>query len=252
MKRNLKIEGIIVRNYRIQDYHKGTVIYSPDAGIIHAVAFGGYKGKSRLGPSVQPLTRGVFEIYHDPVKNSNKIAEYEPHNMYEEIKKDLKKYFTAVTWLEIALKAHGGGEGCTDLYKLLSLSLDYLEKLSAVFDDRIMIQFLLRCINILGGSMATNECGICGRETADSDLLFYNDAGSCFACSDCSAAGMSQVSAGIRKYIEYSLNNDFMPSLNAGMEINLLKYLKSLLYSIIQQYLENNLSTLQTGKDCLI
>jgi len=252
MKRNLKIEGIIVKNYRIQDYHKGTVIYSPEAGIIHAVAFGGYKGKSKLGPSVQPLTRGIFEIYHDPVKNMNKIAEYELQKMYENIKKDLKKYFTALTWLEITLKAHGGGEGCAELYKLLSESLDFLEKLPPLYDDRIMIQFLLRSINILGGSLLTSECGICGRETAASDQLYYNASGSCFVCNDCTPPGMLKISSGIRKYMEYSLNNDLMPSLNAGIEINLLKYLKSLLYSIIQQYLEDNLTTLQTGKDCLI
>ena len=253
MKRNLKLEGIIIRNYRIQDYHKGTIIISPDIGIFHAVAYGGYKGKSKLGPSVQPLCKGKLDIYQDPVKKSNKILEYEPFAVYENVKNDLKKYFTALSWLEITVKSHGGGESTRDFYNLLSASLDTLEKIHEILLDRLSVQFLLRAAILLGGNLNPSECGLCGSKiTCDiEEPLYYSKTESCFTCSRCFSPNSEQIAAGLKKYIEYSLKNSLEVSLNAGIENNLLKYLKSLLYSIIQEYLEENLLTLKAGKDYL-
>ncbi len=252
MKRNLKLEGIIIRNYRIQDYHKGTFIFSPGTGIFQAIAYGGYKGKSKLGPSVQPLCKGKFDIYQDPVKKSNKIVEYEPYAIYENIKNNLKKYFTALSWLEITVKSHGGGESLSDFYYLLSSSLDALETIPEASADRLTVQFLLRAAILLGGNLNPSECGLCGRKIPDEEVLYYNKTDSCFTCSRCSSLNMAQIAAAARKYIEYSLKNSLEVSLNAGIENNLLKNLKTLLYSIIQEYLEENLLTLQTGKDYLL
>ena len=253
MKRNRKLEGIVIRNYRIQDYHKGTVIISPDIGIFNAIAYGGYKGKSKLGPSVQPLCKGKFDIYQDPVKKSNKILEYEPFAVYENIKNDLKKYFTALSWLEITVKSHGGGESTADFYSLLSTSLDTLEQISETLMDRLTVQFLLRAAILLGGNLNPSECGLCGDKINGDDTkpLYYSKTDSCFTCSRCFTPHSEQIAAGVKKYLEYSLKNSLEISLNAGIEINLLKYLKSLLYGIIQEYLEENLLTLKTGKDYL-
>jgi len=252
MKRNLKMEGIVIRNYRVQDYHKGTVIISPDKGIFHAIAYGGYKGKSKLGPSVQPLCKGKFDIYQDPVKKSNKILEYEPYAIYENVKNDLKKYFTALTWLEITVKSHGGGESTSDFYHLLSASLDALEQIPEILQDRLSVQFLLRAAILLGGNLNPSECGLCGKKISAEDTLYYSKAESCFACSRCFNLNSSQIAAGLKKYLEYSLKNSLEISLNAGIENNLLKYFKSLLYTIIQEYLEENLLTLQAGKDYIV
>ena len=251
MKRNLKLEGIVIRNYRIQDYHKGAVIISPDIGIFHAIAYGGYKGKSKLGPSVQPLCKGKFDIYQDPVKKSNKIVEYEPYAIYENIKNNLKKYFTALSWLEIAIKSHGGGESRSDFYYLLSTSLDALQLIPETLLDRLIVQFLFRATILLGGNLNPSECGLCSRDITPEQPLYYSKTDSAFTCGKCFSLHSAQIAAGLRKYIEYSLKNSLEISLNAGIENNLLKYFKSLLYSIIQEYLEGNLLTLQAGKDYL-
>jgi DNA repair protein RecO len=251
MKRNLKLEGIVIRNYRIQDYHKGVVIISPDIGIFHAIAYGGYKGKSKLGPSVQPLCKGKFDIYQDPVKKSNKILEYEPYAIYENTKKDLKKYFTALTWLEITVKSHGGGESTKDFYYLLSTSLDILEQIPEISLDRLTVQFLFRAAILLGGNLNPSECGLCSRKINHEEPLYYSRSDSCFACSSCSGLHSAQIATSLKKYLEYSFKNSLEISLNAGIENNLLKYCKSLLYSIIQEYIEENLLTLQAGKDYL-
>jgi hypothetical protein len=62
---------------------------------------------------------------------------------------------------------------------------------------------------------------------------------------------MVQIAAGIRKYSLYSFKNSIKTSLNAGIDNNLLKQFKTLLYSIIQEYLEDSLATLNTGREYL-
>ncbi len=253
MNRNLKIDGIVIRNYRIHDYHKGSVVFSPQKGIINTISYGGYKGKSKLGPAVQPLTRGHFDIYNDPLSRSIKIIDYAPEEFYDSIKNNLKKYYTALCWLEIAVKAHGGGEGTLELYQLLSSSLDLLEKCPSELDDKMMVQYLLRSTVLMGGNFIFDECGFCSRSIIDNETMFYNHHHSCFICTDCADLNNSRIKIvpGIRKYIAYSLKNEIGHSLKAGIENNLLKYLKSILYSIIQEYLEDSLSTLRTGKKYL-
>ncbi|MDX9800971.1 MAG: DNA repair protein RecO [Spirochaetia bacterium] len=254
MNRNLKIDGIVIRNYRIHDFHKGSVVFSPQRGIIHTISYGGYKGKSKLGPAVQPLTRGRFDIYQDHLGKSIKIIDYAPEELYDSLKSNLKKYFTALCWLEIAVKAHGGGEGCLELYHLLIESLDLLEKSHSEYDDRLMVQYLLRSTVLIGGNFISDECGSCSKKTKVNEVMFYNHYNNCFICSDCGGIKNSllEIVPGIRKYIEYSLKNEIELSLKAGIENNLLKYLKSILYSIIQEYLEDSLSTLRTGKEYLL
>ena len=252
MKRNIKLEGIILKNYRVGDYHKGAVIFTPTQGIIYAVAYGGYRPKSRLGPLVQPLTAGIFQIYSDPVKKSIKIMEYDPSHYYKSIKSNLEKYYSAILWFEIILKSHGGGESGTYLYDLLQTSLFHLEKHQAGSSGRIMIQFLLRSIVCLGGSIQIHNCGICGNRLQPGTDAYYSIRESCFVCSSCCTADMFVIVPGLRKYTEYTLSSGFENALNAGIDNNMLKYFKSLLYSIIQEYLESSLSVLQTGREFLI
>lgn len=227
MKRNLKIDGIVIRCYRIQEYHKGAVIFSPQSGIIHAIAYGGFKSKSKLGAVCQPLNRGFFEIYHDPVKNSNKISEYDPKWVYESVKSDLKKYFAATLWLEVAVKSQGGGEAKEELYQLISCCLNMLETAessqSSYNVSALMIQFLLRVLILLG-------CDIYNYMAVQREII---------------------LTTGTLKYVQYSLENKLETALNVVIDNCLLKQLKSLLYSILQDYLEDSLSSLKIGKDYL-
>ena len=78
MNRYTELDGIILKNTRIGEYHKGVKIFSPESGITEATAYGGYKPKSKIGPLVSPLACGHFVLYHTPKAKNPKIEDFSP------------------------------------------------------------------------------------------------------------------------------------------------------------------------------
>ena len=95
MNRNLKTRALVLKNYRIGDFHKGTVLLTGELGIIHAIAHGAFKGKSRLGNKTEVFNDLIAYLYHNPVKNSYKITDAECKNYFKGMKKDLRKVYAA-------------------------------------------------------------------------------------------------------------------------------------------------------------
>ena len=252
MKRHLKLQGIVINNYRIQDYNKGVKIFTPEKGIISAIAYGGFRPKSRLGSLLQPLTFGEFNIYHDPVKKSYKINDYEPYFDYINIKNNLKKYYSTLLWFEIILKSHGGGEACIDLFNLLHKSMNILDKCSDGKGERLMIQFLMRTIILFAGSFQLNECNNCGTILRNENSLYFSIRDLNFLCSDCLKSDCVSINYGTKKYIYYSVNQELEVSLNSGIDKTVQKELKQIFYSAIQEYIEDSLKTLNIAREFLI
>ncbi len=150
MNRYTELDGIILKNTRIGEYHKGVRIFSPDSGITEATAYGGYKPKSKIGPLVSPLACGHFVLYHSPSAKKPKIEDFSPVHTFISIQTDLKKYYTVLTWLEIIMRTHGGGSSSAEIYELLIESMKFLDSCP---DDQIIyinIEYLLRCLDLLG------------------------------------------------------------------------------------------------------
>jgi DNA repair protein RecO (recombination protein O) len=251
MKRQLKIKGFIFSTYRIQEYNRGVKLLFPELGIINAIAYGANRPKSRLASLLQSLTYGEFNIYHDPVKKIYRISDYEPLLDYSGIKEDLVKYYTALLWFEIILKSHGGGESQEDFFILLFESLTLLENCSSKKNDRLMIQFILRSIILYAGPFQLKECNNCGTIYKSGDNLYFSLRDLSFVCSNCSNNGNIIINPGAVKYIEYSSGENLEISLNSGIDDEMQLELKNILYRIIQEYLEEALVTLKSGKEFL-
>ena len=253
MKRHLKLDGIILNSWRIQEFNRGIKIFTPDNGIINAVAFGAFRPKSRLGSLLQPVTSGEFNLYHDPVKKMYKITDYEPFDEYTAIKGDLFKYYSCLLWFEIIMKSHAGGESGEALFRLLSDSMNILENSTGRDSaERLMMQFLLRTVIFFTGPFQLNECGNCGRIMKDSEEAFYSIRDLAFICSSCSNTENTVINPGIKKYIGYSVKQTLEVSIKSGIERGQQKELNSLLYSVVQEYIEEPLVTLKTGREFLL
>ncbi len=252
MNRHLKLSGIVISNYRIQDYNKGVKIFTPELGVFSSIAYGGYRPRSRLGSLLQPVTYGEFDIYHDPVKKIYKISDYEPLCDYLNIKNDLTKYYCILLWFEIILKSHSGGEARDEIYDLLHESMNLLEKCSDEKRERLMIQFLMRVIIFFGGPFQLNECCNCGTIIKNEDYLYYSIRDLGFLCRNCAKSDLLEINPGTRKYIDYSSGQKIEVSLNSGIEKNNQKELKIFLYRVIQEYLEDSLTTLNIGREFLV
>ncbi len=251
MKRHLKLKGIILSACRLQEFNRGIRIFIPEEGIINAIAFGAYRPKSRLGSLLQPVTYGEFDIYHDPVKKIYRITDYDPEHSFEKIKENLNKYYCALLWFEIIIKSHAGGESGTELFSLLEESLSILNNCPPETSERLMIQFLMRTVVIFAGPFQLNECSNCGTIHRDRDSVYFSFKDLYFVCRNCSNNENTSVNPGVRRYIDYSVKQKLEISLKSGIDEIHQKELKVLLYKIIEEYIEDSLVTLITGREFL-
>ncbi|MBO7517062.1 MAG: DNA repair protein RecO [Spirochaetia bacterium] len=150
MNRYTELDGIILKNSRIGEFHKGVRIFSPEYGITEATAYGGYKPKSKIGPLVSPLACGHFVLYHTPKAKNPKIEDFSPVHNFLSIQTDLQKYYKVLTWFEIIIRTHGGGSSSAEIYELLIESMKLLDSCAEDQIVLINIEYLLRCLDLLG------------------------------------------------------------------------------------------------------
>jgi DNA repair protein RecO (recombination protein O) len=248
MGRNFRTEGVILKTYRVAEYHKGLVIISPDAGVLHATAFGAFKGKSKLSGVSEPFTAGDFLLYHDPVKDRYKVSEIVPGSYNEALRSELDRYYTALFWSELIIKSFGGGSEYGQLYYLLVSALDFLGYTHYV--DRANLQFVWRYLDITGFLPDLSVCAACGREIGDAEVLYWQNGE--FVGEECRliTAGdpeLHRLSPAARKYLLHTGRLRPVQTEGVSLSSGELRTLKQLLYAIIEDVVGFRLNTIQKG-----
>ena len=227
MNRYTELDGIILKNSRIGEYHKGVRIFSPDSGITEATAYGGYKPKSKIGPLVSPLSCGHFILYQSPSARKPKIEDFSPDNTFIAIQSDLKKYYTVLTWFEIIIRTHGGGSSSAELYSRL---ITFMRLLEGAGPDQIVyinIQCILRFLSILGFPPDIYL-------QKKISMIEYRK---------------ESLSAGIFKYVEYTAALPPEQAASIRLDRKDVILLEDTLLSMVQNVLECRLNTLSGNLD---
>lgn len=222
MNRYTELDGIILKNSRIGEFHKGVRIFSPESGITEATAYGGYKPKSKIGPLVSPLSCGHFVLYHNPKARKPKIEDFSPEHTFIAIQSDLKKYYTVLTWFEIILRSHGGGDSSAGFYLNL---ISFMQLLENAPEDQIVyinIQCILRFLSILG---FPPDIYLQKRNS----MIEYTK---------------ESLSAGIFKYVDYTSGLSPEQAVRIKLDRKDVVLLEDAVLSIVQTVLECRLNTL--------
>jgi len=244
MARNFHTEGVILKTYRVGEYHKGLVIISPDLGVLHATAFGAYKGKSKLSGVSEPFTRGDFLLYHDPVKDRYKVTEITPRSYHEELRSDLDRYYTGLFWSELIIKSFGGGSEYSQLFYLLQASLKFLENTHHI--ERANLQYVWRYLDITGFLPNLTLCAGCGRKINGMDVLYWQNGE--FVGQECVLAPeLHRLSPAARKYLLHTRRLTPEQTEAIGLSSTEQTGLKKLLYAVIEDVVGFRLNTLQQG-----
>ncbi|MFP4644497.1 MAG: DNA repair protein RecO [Spirochaetales bacterium] len=150
MNRYTSSEAIILENRRIGEQHKGLTLFTPDEGIVRAIAYGGYSHKGSLRGVTAVYTHGTAFLYHEPARGRTKLSDIEVRSMFHGIREDVLRFYTAGLWAEMVLRSFGGGEASADLFRLL---LEGLTLLDAAEEERTRVlsaQVQLRYLSIAG------------------------------------------------------------------------------------------------------
>jgi DNA repair protein RecO (recombination protein O) len=234
MSRASVTEALILRASRVGEYHKQLLLLTPDAGLVKALAFGAFKGKSRLVSASDPYSHARVHLYRNPVRDLFKISDIEVIHTYEGLRSDLERSYAAALLAElVAVSYGGGGPDYRYPFGLLRRCLMVLEKGDSREVRRTVFQFLLRFLLHAGFLGSPGECGRCGESFHPSEEVFFDSRDGELLCASCAVEGSPAVSPGVRRYMEgaskFPLSRALEIRIDASLEQGLVRMLRDLL-----------------------
>jgi DNA repair protein RecO (recombination protein O) len=182
MRRSFTRTALILRSRPQGESNREVWFLSSEEGILRATVFGG--PKSRLRAHVSPFHSGTLWLYHDPVRDSRKVTDFDVASWRPGIREQYERTMTAGAAAETVLASHGGGGNWKEAFGLTCRSLDALETAEAETCERIFIHFLWNWAALLGGRPGL-VCSSCACEPADHELLWYDGKEGSFFCPRC-------------------------------------------------------------------
>ncbi|MEW5813949.1 MAG: DNA repair protein RecO [Spirochaetota bacterium] len=252
MKRNSIVEAVILKNYRIGEIHKGVILLTRSSGLIHAIAHGAYKGRSKLVGSTDPYNLITAYLYYEPVKKTYKISDADCKNFFKGIKNHLKKFYAASLCAEVIIKSFGGGEEIPGTaFALLVSCFGLLEKGDTASIAYILIQFIWRYVQLMGFQPELNCCAACGKIIGEKEDVFFSWEDMAFMCSGCAGSSEEKLSRGAYSYLLYTTKLSFERAVTVKLEEESSASLKKMMYRIMEEILESPLNTLSSSTGLL-
>lgn len=273
--RNLSLEAVILKATEAGEGNRTVVLYSDEAGILYATAYGGMKGRLR-GLAV-PFNYGIAFLYRDPVKNYCKLTDFDVRSFFYTFRENLLKFYTVSLWAEFILRSRAGGTGSAEnafarqegavrvksdgLFRLFADSLGLLDGETEDSSPYISIQFLLRSSRIMGFMPPLDVCAECGGGIPESVIHLYSRNEEGFVCADCaarfglvaegSAGRYAQLNAGSTAYVRGTVNLDLKAAIRVRVGKESLASLKRFAIGMAEGIIGEPLRSVETGYDIL-
>lgn len=251
MSRHSTFSAIVLRNARFGDMHKRVTMLTDDRGLVDAVAYGAYSQKGKLRGVTNLFCAGTCYLYTDPVKESNKITDFDVTSYFVELKSALEKFYIASLWAEVILASYAGGERSEVLYGELLRFLGELERSDAARSEIVSVQFLWRYLGFLGIRPELEHCGNCGRPVGERESPRYSQVDGCFLCPHCGSDKQRALSAEAAHYLQRTQRMKPEEAFEEVLGDTARRSLKNVLYALLEDSLERQLNTLRIGRGIL-
>jgi DNA repair protein RecO (recombination protein O) len=203
MTRSFTYTALVLRVKPSGESNREAWFLTAEEGILRATVFGG--PKSRLRAHVAPFHQGVLWIYHDPVRDSRKVSDFDVRLWRPGIRESYERTMAAGAVLETILASHAGGGAWGRALELAGRALDALEGADEKTCGRIMIHFLWNWADVLGVRPDIKTCASCACEAKADDVLLFNLGEGNLFCPACSRAeqggSLLTVGPGARRWL---------------------------------------------------
>ena len=183
MSRSFTYSAITLRVRQSGESNREAWFLTAEEGVLRATVFGG--PKSRLRARVAPFHEGELWIYHNPVRDSRKVTDFDVRSYRPGIRELYERAMTADALAETILASHGGGGGWAEAAKLTSGVLDALDEADAALCCRLGIYFLWQWADILGVRPDLSVCGLCASNIQREQVLLFSAASEALFCENC-------------------------------------------------------------------
>ena len=215
---------------------------SAEEGIFRATVFGG--PKSRLRAHVAPFHQGKIWIYHDPVRDSRKVTDFDVQKWRPGLREMYERTMAADAMAETLLATHAGGGTWETALNLAGSILDCLENADEKTCRHILLYFFWAWTDFLGVRPELNHCASCACEAAPLAVLWYDLTEGSFFCENCRSAGKHEIvlGPGARRWLLTAGEIDAKAALRYSMDITSLKQARSFILAVLAEALGKRLS----------
>jgi DNA repair protein RecO len=218
--RNAVSDGIVLRNNRIGEIHKGLTLFTPENGLVSAVAYGAFSQKGKLRGVTNIFCYGTCYLYTDHSKQTNKLSDIHVKEFFHGLREDIAKFYIASLWAEAVLKSFGGGVSARELFALLLEALRLLDTCPAARADRLLVLFLWKYLDELGSA-------------PDLTRAHYG------------------LSGGAVRYLSHAGRHSLGESFAVGIDDASVNSMKGVLFDRVEELIEKPLNTLRIGQGIL-
>ena len=185
MKKNYVTQAINLKNYPLNDNDSIVVMFSKTKGLLHAIAKGAKRPKSKLGARIQMFVAN--DIMLNEGKNLDTIAQAQSLNTFSKIRSDLDKMSYSMYIGELVnsfcSNADSQSENFEEIYNLI---FNTYEKIASSKDKKEIIlntlKFQINIINILGWGLDFEYCSMCQKKI-EQDAIYTTSHG--MLCENC-------------------------------------------------------------------
>jgi DNA repair protein RecO (recombination protein O) len=245
MYRSISTQAIVIRRERLGEFHKSLTLLTSDLGLITAAAYGAYKMHSHLRVGSEPFTWSRTVLYHNPVKKSYKVTDFDIQESFPDLQNDLSRIAAACLWAEVVQKSFGAGEMTGNLFKLFLGCLRLLNAPDIVREPYVTIQFLWRFLSLAGYQPETRECERCGAAQGDAQPAYYSSPSNAILCHSCRGPLDDVLPAGSLRYLDAIALLPLDRSIDVRLEPAGLRALRETLPRMVQSVLEGELASLR-------
>jgi DNA repair protein RecO (recombination protein O) len=161
MSRNLIFNNALVLRVRpFGEANREASFLTEEEGIVNAAIFGGPKSKFRA--TVSPFHQGTLYLYHDPVKDSRKVTDFDVKLWRPGLREGFNRAMAAGAVNDTVSATYAGGGNWAIALELTSNYLDALETADESACMRIFVHFLWSWLGLIGEKPSLSRCAVCG------------------------------------------------------------------------------------------
>lgn len=183
MSRSASRRALVLRTRASGESNREAWMLCEGEGILRATVFGG--PKSRLRALAAPFHSGRAWIYHNPVKDSRKLEDFDAQSLRPGIRELYERAMSAEALAQTVIESRGGGGGWDGALALAEEALDALAEADAPGCAVALSWFLWRWVDFLGLRPDLLACASCGRPALDEGAAAFSPRQGGALCRNC-------------------------------------------------------------------
>jgi DNA repair protein RecO (recombination protein O) len=245
--RNLVYEALALHARESPGGSRILSLMTAESGLVDVFVFGG--PKSKLRSLAAPYAAGRAFVYLDPVKDFQKLSDFEVRDSFPSLRDDLDRLWSAGLAAELLMKTSGGGG---DFPLVLELALECFAALDASPPGRSeppLLLFIWRYVELMGLGPDPTACSSCGAELRPSLGGGYSFALEGFLCPSCAskAERILSLGTGALRWLTRSLELGFAQAAALPLLPETLETLKTLIFGLARTAAQAPLASLAAG-----